>query len=177
VVGQLEAENVRDKPVRLRDAVGLGGILPAMEALTRDQAIFELVAAVPLNRLPAGTDAAQLAALVLAREEEISTDLGNGIAIPHARCPGLAAPVVVIGRSKEGVLYTSGGEERVRLFFLLVSPAERPETQLSLLRQLAKLAGTEDARRELMASDSPADLLEILHRRLEEKPASPASDR
>lgn len=177
VVGQLEAENVRDKPVRLRDAVGLGGILPAMEALTRDQAIFELVAAVPLNRLPAGTDAAQLAALVLAREEEISTDLGNGIAIPHARCPGLAAPVVVIGRSKEGVLYTSGGEERVRLFFLLVSPAERPETQLSLLRQLAKLAGTEDARRELMASGSPADLLEILHRRLEEKPASPASDR
>ena len=169
VVGQLEDEDTRHKPVLLEEAVAHGGIVTRMEASNRDQAIHELVAAVPMSRLPVGTNASQLVALALAREEEISTDLGNGIAIPHARCPGLAAPLVVVGQSKEGVMYSIGADEAVRLFFLLITPAERPEIQLSLLRQLVKVADTEAARGSLLGADSPAELLDVMIRMIKER--------
>ncbi|MES2438402.1 MAG: cation:proton antiporter [Verrucomicrobiota bacterium] len=164
VVGRLEDEDTRDKPVLLEDAVKIGGVVTSMDASTKDQAIRELVGAIPPHRLPAGIDAAQLVGLVLTREEEISTDLGNGIAIPHARCPGLNAPLAVIGQSKDGVIYSTGGHQAVRLFFLLVTPADRPEVQLSLLRQTAKLADTGTAREALAGADSPASMLDIMHK-------------
>jgi mannitol/fructose-specific phosphotransferase system IIA component (Ntr-type) len=107
-------------------------------------------------------DAAQITSLALAREDEISTDLGNGIAIPHARCPGLTDPLVVLGRSSQGIVYSSAETELVRLCFLLITPAERPETQLSLLRQLARLAHTESARSAMMDAALPEELLEIM---------------
>jgi len=164
VVGQIEDEDDHEKPLLLIDAIGRGAIVIEMEASARENAIRELVAAVPAERLPAGVDGAQIMALVLAREEEISTDLGNGIAIPHARCPGLTAPLVVLGRSSDGVLYSSGETELVRLFFLLLTPAERPETQLSLLRQLARFAHTQSVRETLMNAASREELLEILRK-------------
>lgn len=166
VVGRLEDEDTRDKPVLLEDAVKLGGVITSMAATTKDQAIRELVAAIPIHSLPSGINAAQLMELVFAREEEISTDLGNGIAIPHARCPGLPAPLVVVGQSREGIVCSTDDNPPVRLFFLIVTPAERPETQLALLRQTAKLAETRDARDALEGADSPAALREIMHRLL-----------
>ncbi|GAA5115628.1 cation:proton antiporter [Luteolibacter yonseiensis] len=166
VVGKLEDEDTRDKPVLLGSAVQNGGVVTSMTATNKEEAIHELIHAIPTHRLPAGFDASQIYNLVLAREEEISTDLGNGIAIPHARCPGISAPLAVVGQSKEGVVYSSGDNQAVHLFFLLITPAERPEAQLSLLRQTAKLAGTESARDAMVGANSPASMLDIIHKLL-----------
>ncbi len=146
------------------DAVSNAGMVLALAATARDQAIRELVAALPARKLPPGYDRTEIVELVLAREEEFSTDLGNGIAIPHARCSGLTAPLVVLGRSPHGVVFSSDSSEVVRLLFLLITPAERPETQLALLGQLARIAGTDASRAALLHAASPADVLEILHR-------------
>ena len=54
--------------------------------------------------------------------------------------------------------------ELVRLFFLLVTPAEHPETQLALLKQLARLARTQSARDMLIDADTRAELLGVIHR-------------
>jgi CPA2 family monovalent cation:H+ antiporter-2 len=162
VFGQLEDEDGRKKPILLTDTVTHGGIVMPMESTTRDQAIHELVSIIPANRLPVGMDATQLAALVFAREEEITTDLGNGIAIPHARCPGLAAPLAVIGYSKGGILYNAEQSELVRVLFLLVTPAERPEAQLALLRQVARFCDNQASRASLMNAESPEALWDAL---------------
>jgi mannitol/fructose-specific phosphotransferase system IIA component (Ntr-type) len=135
-----------------------------MEAATRDEAIRELVDALPEYRLPAGVDRTKIAGLVLEREEEISTDLGNGIAIPHARCAGLTVPLVVFGRSADGVVFSTGSTAAVRLLFLLITPAERPEMQLALLSQVAKLARAESNREMLLHAATPADVLDVFHR-------------
>ena len=123
-------------------------VLP-VTATTRDQAIRELVAALPQDRLPAGVRRDLIASQAIAREDQISTDLGNGIAIPHSRCPGLESPLVVVGKCPDGVVYAPEKGAPVRLIFLLVTPVERPETQLALLGQLAKVAGSEPARAAL----------------------------
>jgi CPA2 family monovalent cation:H+ antiporter-2 len=164
VVGRLGDEYAREAPVSLTQAVADGGIVSAMSATTREQAIRELAAALPASKLPPGLDTARIVELVLQREEEISTDLGNGIAIPHARCPGVANPLVVVGRSRDGIVFSAMPADPVRLFFLLLTPPGKPETQLALLAELAKIAGTSASRAALLHAVSPADIMEILHR-------------
>jgi predicted transcriptional regulator len=77
----------------------------------------------------------------------------------------LAAPVVVFGRSGEGVVFAPHSAEPVRLVFLLVTPAEQPEVHLALLAQLAQVAGTEEGRRALLRASFPGDVAEILNPR------------
>ncbi|HUF63617.1 MAG TPA: cation:proton antiporter [Verrucomicrobiales bacterium] len=165
VVGQLGDEYPRQgRRVSLADAVAHGAVVLVLGARTREQAIRELVLAIPGGRLPPASGFDEIISLALAREEEISTDLGNGVAIPHARCPGLAAPLIVVGRSAEGVVFSTASTELVRLLFLLITPAEQPETQLTLLAQLARVADTEASRSALERAVSAAEVMEILYR-------------
>jgi mannitol/fructose-specific phosphotransferase system IIA component (Ntr-type) len=95
------------------------------------------------------------------RETESVTDIGLGVAIPHARCPGLPGPLVIFGRSREGVLYKGGSGEPVKLFFLLVTPLEQAEAQVILLSQLALFAGNADNRHALLQANSAEEVLTV----------------
>lgn len=164
VVGRLEHEYRGEAPMALIEAVLKGRIINPLMATTHMEAVRELIAAVPAERLPMETSKEQLIAMVLARDEQISTDLGNGIAIPHTRCQGLSSPLVIIGQSADGVVYSAGETMLVRLIFLLITPVDRPEMQLALLSQIARVAETGAARNELFRAGSPVELLEILER-------------
>ena len=95
-------------------------------------------------------------------EAEISTDLGNGIALPHARCEGLSDPVVVVGHSHEGIAWSDEDHGAVRLFFLLVTPADRPEAHLAMLSQIARLVADESKREALLAATTAVEFLEAM---------------
>ena len=151
VVGRLEDEYPRRPRVLLRDAILRGGVVLSVSGRTPAEAIAELAAAIPGSSLPEGADVAGEA---IAREHDMPTDVGFGVAIPHARCPGLAEPLVVFGRSSEGVLFRPTAAEPVRLMFLLVTPKEQPDLQVLLLGQLAAVAGNAAVRRDLMAAQS-----------------------
>jgi monovalent cation:H+ antiporter-2, CPA2 family len=159
VVGRIEDEYPHEAELSLSDAVAAGGMVLNLRGGTPEQVIRELAAALPAGRLPAGAGIAELA---LAREAVVSTDLGNGVAVPHARCPGLSAPLAAFGRSEEGVIFSSQSPEVVRLVFLLVTPAERPEIQLSLLAKVAASIGPAAVRERLQRAGSPPEVLEIL---------------
>lgn len=165
VVGQIEDEYPHESPISLADAAAHGAILLDMRSGLRDQAIEELVAAIPPSTLPAGVDESEVLRLVLAREEEMSTDLGNGVAIPHARVAGLSAPVVVFGRSKSGVMYSPSADQMVHVLFLIITPAEQPETQLALLGQLGPLCSDPVLRANLMRAQTPEQVLSGLDQR------------
>jgi CPA2 family monovalent cation:H+ antiporter-2 len=162
VVGQLEDEYPHEAPVSLIDAVAIGGMILDLSAATGAEAIRQLAMAVPGKALPADMDQEHLAQLALEREQQVSTDLGNGVAIPHARCQGLRAPVVVFGRSESGLVFSPEQPEPVHLVFLLVTPSEQPETQLALLRYLARITRDESARDVLMNATTAGDLMATL---------------
>jgi mannitol/fructose-specific phosphotransferase system IIA component (Ntr-type)/predicted transcriptional regulator len=159
VVGRLEDEYPRHTPLALRDLLVVDAALLALTSRTPEEVIAEMAARIPPARLPAGAD---VAALAIARERELPTDLGIGVAVPHARCPGLAAPLVVFGRSADGVAFDPHSPEPVRLVFLLVTPADQPHVQVPLLGRVARAAGDADTRRRLLAADSPEDVVETL---------------
>lgn len=162
VEGDFATGTASPAPASLADAVVRGGIVSALGSATREDAILELAHAIPAGILPDGIDAAEVARLVLDRETEISTDLGNGIALPHARCEGLGEALVVIGHSHEGVAWSDEEHSAVRLFFLLLTPKERPEAHLALLSQIARLVADESKREALLKATTPVEFLEVM---------------
>lgn len=159
VVGRIEDEYPRLPRLYLKDALSLGGVVLDMRAEDAEGAIRELSSVIPRQYLPADANIEDLA---LARERQLPTDVGDGVAIPHARCPGLARAVMVVGRSREGVVFNAKTQERVRLIFLLVTPAERPQVQVFFLSQLAHVAASELVRERLSRATDIDDVIEII---------------
>ncbi|MEX2169003.1 MAG: cation:proton antiporter [Pirellulales bacterium] len=164
VVGRIEDEYRHETEISLCDAVRVGAVVLDLTATTRDEAIEALTSAIPDDRLPVQAEHTHILERALDREAEISTDLGIGVAIPHARCPNLRAPLLVVGRSADGIEFSSPAAKPVYLIFLLVTPTEQPEAQLSLLSQLARFVADESNRQQLMQASSEGELIDLLCR-------------
>jgi magnesium and cobalt exporter, CNNM family len=159
IVGRIEDEFPRQPRLFLKDALTAGSILLDMEATTPEQAIRTLAATIPPQSLPPGVD---VAAKALERERQMPTDVGHGVAIPHARIPRLTNPALAVGRAKEPIVFSDVLSEPVHLVFLLVTPAERPNLQVFFLAQLAILAESELVRERMMRAETPGEMLEII---------------
>jgi len=159
VVGRIEDEYPHQDDATLARALQTGNIILTVDADTHEAVIAEMAHTISPNRVPPGVDIARLA---LEREAELSTDLGSGVAVPHARCPGLMSPFVVFGRKAEGVPFSSQSVEPVRLIFLLVTPIERSDMQLSLLSQIARVVRSGDNRAALLAAESAEEVLGLI---------------
>jgi Kef-type K+ transport system membrane component KefB/mannitol/fructose-specific phosphotransferase system IIA component (Ntr-type) len=99
---------------------------------------------------------------VLAREEMMGTGLGHGIAVPHARLPALADPVVVVGVTRLGVDFEGVDEEPVRLIFLILTAESDPAAQLQILAAIGKLSHNPAMLHDVMAAQTSAELLGAL---------------
>lgn len=99
---------------------------------------------------------------VYAREEESTTGIGEGIAIPHGRCdavsrPGLAAMVV-----KEGVDFEALDDEPVTLIFLIAAPNTKDNIHLDVLSKLSMLLMNESFTESLRNAESVEQFLELV---------------
>jgi mannitol/fructose-specific phosphotransferase system IIA component (Ntr-type)/voltage-gated potassium channel Kch len=159
VVGLIEDEYPREPSLTLADAVTAGGVLLSLKATTANESIEELADAITPDRLPPCGGVAELA---IEREQEVPTDLGVGVAVPHARCPDLKGALVVFGRSVDGVQFSGTSPEPVRLIFLLVTPLDEPDLQLALLAQIARVAGDAALRERLLAATTQADVIDAI---------------
>ena len=106
---------------------------------------------------------------VYAREEESTTGIGEGIAIPHGKCdavtkPGLAAMVV-----KDGVDFDSLYGEPVHLIFLIAAPNTEDNIHLDVLSKLSVLLMDEQFTADLLNAKSVAEFLEIVDKADDEK--------
>ena len=108
---------------------------------------------------------------VYAREEESTTGIGEGIAIPHGKCdavtkPGLAAMVV-----KDGVEFDSLDGEPVTLMFLIAGPNTEDNIHLDVLSKLSVLLMNEEFTESLRNASSVEEFMSIINE-ADEKEAS-----
>ncbi|MDY2819223.1 MAG: fructose-specific PTS transporter subunit EIIC [Hominisplanchenecus sp.] len=108
---------------------------------------------------------------VYRREEEGTTGVGEGIAIPHGKGafvdkPGLAAMVV-----KDGVDYDSLDGEPVHLIFLIAAPNTKDNVHLDVLSKLSVLLMNEEFSRALQNAKSPEEFIKIVDAADEEAPS------
>lgn len=107
---------------------------------------------------------------VYAREEESTTGIGEGIAIPHGKCdavdrPGLAAMVV-----KDGVDFEALDGEPVTLIFLIAAPNTKDNVHLDVLSKLSVLMMDEAFSDSLRNARTVDEFLEIIDKADDEKP-------
>ena len=108
-------------------------------------------------------------AKVYAREEESTTGVGEGIAIPHGKCsavnaPGLAAMVI-----KDGVDFESLDDEPVTLMFLIAAPDTKDNVHLDVLSKLSVLLMDEEFTASLRGAESVEEFIKLVDKADEEK--------
>ena len=109
-------------------------------------------------------DAAGYKEAVFLREEEGTTGVGMGIAIPHGKCdavnaPGLAAMVV-----KDGVEYDALDGEPVDILFLIAAPNTKDNVHLEVLSKLSVLLMDEQFLKDLKQASSKEEFLQIIEK-------------
>jgi two-component system sensor histidine kinase KdpD len=91
------------------------------------------------------------------REEQGSTFLNEGVALPHARIEGLVRPVVAIGLTRKGVSDVST-EKPIEYIFMILSPAEVPEVQIQILAQVSRASRNRELVRNLGKCRTPQEV-------------------
>jgi mannitol/fructose-specific phosphotransferase system IIA component (Ntr-type) len=148
---------------RLIDFLHEENIVTDLQAATKEAAIEELVdVLIRSNRLD--DDRSQLLASVLAREREMSTCFGDGLAMPHGILMTGERMVGAMGLSREGLPFATPDGEPVHCMIVLATPAADRDRHLQVLAALARVIGTDrNIRRQLFAAATPAHAWELLH--------------
>ncbi|HSW62077.1 MAG TPA: cation:proton antiporter [Dissulfurispiraceae bacterium] len=135
-------------------------ICVGMAARSREEAIRELCACMHSEIDEHNVD--EITQAVLLREQEMTTSIEGGVAIPHARIDGLKRPVVAMGRCGQALDWNSADGKPAQLVFLVITPRENPSIQLQLIRGISCSIADPDVRAKLIQADSASEVMEIL---------------
>jgi Kef-type K+ transport system membrane component KefB/mannitol/fructose-specific phosphotransferase system IIA component len=125
-----------EKKQRLRDLLSSKYWIWELKGLSRREVIQEMTA---LASGPEGLDAKTLETAVWTRERILSTGIGNGVALPHARIENLRAPLVVAGISQTGIDFDAPDGRPATVIFLVLTPENDPGAQLEIAAEIARL--------------------------------------
>jgi len=127
--------------------------------------IVELVGGlVASGKLPADHEKEILVSLK-AREDQVSTGIGTGVAIPHAFSDELEEVIAIFGRSKKGIDFQALDQAPVHLIVLFIVPRKEYHLHLRTLAAIAKMLTNSEVRRQLNAAGCPDEVLAILDSR------------
>jgi mannitol/fructose-specific phosphotransferase system IIA component (Ntr-type) len=99
---------------------------------------------------------------ILKREELGSTGIGRGVAVPHTKHPSVDRLVGNVAVSRGGVDFDSLDGEKVHLFFLLISPPDRPGDHLRALENISRQLRDDTFCRFLKQSKNVEDIRQLL---------------
>ena len=108
------------------------------------------------------TDRDALLKAVREREAKLSTGIGLGIAVPHARIESVTEFVVVVGRHPKGIEFGSIDGKPVHIVVLIAGPRQAKTPYLELLAQLSKRLKLEDVRERLTGDADAEEVLSLL---------------
>ncbi|UOK57484.1 fructose-specific PTS transporter subunit EIIC [Bacillus sp. CMF21] len=117
---------------------------------------------------------------ILAREEQSTTGIGEGIAIPHAKTSAVSVPAIAFGRSAEGIDYESLDGQPAHLFFMIAASEGANNEHLQTLSRLSSFLMDPAFKKKLEDADSKAEVLAAIDQKekemeAEEEPASSSS--
>ncbi|MCC7510964.1 MAG: cation:proton antiporter [Planctomycetes bacterium] len=148
----------RKKARRFTDFVGSRSFVPELKAVNRFAAIIELCHVSGATGVPmqAAID------LAISRERLTATGVGRGIALPHARVPGLDKPQVAVGISRLGLDFDSPDGEPAHFIVLLLTREEDQSLTLELYRDILETLSASATRNELLKVSTYTEFLALL---------------
>jgi fructose-specific phosphotransferase system IIA component len=124
--------------MKFADFVATDAIRAKLNAENKEGVIREMTQALlDAGKISAGEHEGIVKA-ILKREELGSTGIGRGVAVPHTKHGSMNRLVGTVAVSQEGVDFDSLDGEKVQLFFLLISPPDRPGDHLRALENISR---------------------------------------
>ncbi len=148
--------------MKLSDIVCFSAIIPELEAKDRNGAIRELVDILYQEGRLGSLDPEKLTRAIIQRENEASTGMGKGVALPHIKADGVDEPVAAVGRSSKGIDFRSLDKQPVYTILLLISPKENPDKHLQAMEILFRNLNQDDFRRFLRQAQTVEEIVEII---------------
>ncbi len=99
---------------------------------------------------------------VFKREEESTTGIGEGIAIPHCKSDVVSKPALAAMVIPEGVDYDALDGEPVHLLFLIAAPNSEDNVHLDVLARLSEMLMNDEFKNKLLAAKSKKEFLKII---------------
>ncbi len=119
--------------------------------------------------LATGIQSDYLGKMVLAREAIMSTGIGCGVAVPHARIYGLQKPLIAVGISQHGVDFNSPDGKHAHLVFLILTPEKDVNSQVLILSQISNIFLDEQIRNESINAASFNEFIAVIKKAVFEK--------
>jgi len=135
-----------------------------IESTDRQGAISELIDLLGEQNLIA--DPETIKQVVWEREQQRTTGIGEGLAIPHGRCKELKNLVMAMGIPKAPIDFASPDKRPVELIILLVSPTENTTDHIQALGRISRLMVDRTFREATYGVTSPAELFSMFHEAL-----------
>ncbi len=147
------------KAKRLQDALRSKLFHRQLVASSRREVVHELTSAMCEST---GLDLNLVETAVWSREEAMPTGIGNGIALPHARVPGLKEPMVAVGISEAGIDFDAPDGKPANIIFLALTPEELPSAQLELGAEIARRFRRFETTEQVLRTKNFAEFLAII---------------
>jgi PTS system fructose-specific IIA component/PTS system nitrogen regulatory IIA component len=148
--------------MKFSDFVAPDAIRSRIEAQSKEGVIREMVQALVDAGRIAAADQEGIVKAIMKREDLGSTGIGRGVAVPHTKHPSVSRLVGTVAVSPSGVDFESLDGDPVQLFFLLVSPPDRPGDHLRALENISRQLRDESFCRLLKAAKGPVEIQHLL---------------
>jgi len=146
--------------MKITDLLSKETIKLNLESTTKKDVLVEL--ANILEKADKLNDLNEFLEAVNARENEFSTGIGKGIAIPHAKTDAVKTPSLVFGKSNSGIDFDSADQKDSHLFFLIAVPEKSSNEHLKILSKLSRSLMHDELRESLINASSSEEVIQLL---------------
>ena len=156
--------------MKFSEFVCCDAIIPNLQAKDRNGAITELVLSLNKAGCLGKEDCEKIIKAVKKREDEASTGMGKGVAIPHIKHPAVKDVIAAVGQSSGGIDFSSLDKQPVYSVILLISPVDNPDKHLQAMEVIFKCLQHDRFRKFLRQSQSAKQIMELF-KEVDENPS------
>lgn len=99
---------------------------------------------------------------IFEREEMMSTGVGKGLGLPHAKTPAATETVAAFATTERAVDFGAIDDEPIRLLLLLVGPEDHKSQHIKILGRISRLVSRDSLRERLVTAETPESVIDIL---------------
>jgi PTS system nitrogen regulatory IIA component len=146
--------------VKITDFLTVQTVIPTLASRDKNAALEEMAEWLVSHHRHLNKQ--KVLTVLLEREKISTTAIGEGVAIPHGKLPGVERVFGVFARSPQGVDFASLDGGPTHLFFVLIAPENAAADHLKALARISRLLKDEAFRRRLMEGQTSQELFKII---------------
>jgi nitrogen PTS system EIIA component len=146
--------------LKITDFLAAARIIPDLKGRDKSSILKEMADC--LASQDRSLDAGELFDTLLEREKISSTAIGEGVAIPHGKAPGIRKVFGIFARSVQGVNFDSLDGGPTHLFFVLIAPEDSAADHLKALARISRLLKDSSFRLRLMEGKTREEIFEVI---------------